>query len=256
MSVHTRHAGLAAGGSGGGGQAQDATSQRSRAYAPSVRKKDPNDVVDDFGELAKDSLITWQQMCNQLGDAGLKKNASVDAFLNVVIGWESFLSDWHIAAINRDSSAFTAEAEQWIKRRMAERPALAPLLSLAIPKHPDLALVRDLLDPTGRNIALWPKAKWIERATKELVNPYRAKVTAVSDRDHRLIDAAVQVRNCVAHRSRAATVAMNDALGKLSGGDAVLRRGARRQRSKLDPVTPTSDPRSGRCGVLRMAADG
>jgi hypothetical protein len=192
-----------------------------------VRKKDPNDVVDDFGELAKDSLLTWQQMCNQLGDAGLKKNASVDAFLNVVIGWESFLSDWHIAAINRDSSAFTAEAEQWIKRRIAERPALAPLLSLAIPKHPDLALVRDLLDPTGRNIALWPKAKWIERATKELVDPYRAKVTAVSDRDHKLIDAAVQVRNCVAHRSRAATVAMNDALVKLSGGDGALRRGAR-----------------------------
>jgi hypothetical protein len=111
---------------------------------------------------------------------------------------------------------------------MAEKPALAPLLSLSIPKHPDLALVRELLDPTGRNIALWPKAKWIERASKQLVNPYRVKVTAVPDRDHKLIDAAVQIRNCVAHRSRAAAVAMNDALVKLSGGDAVLRRGARR----------------------------
>jgi hypothetical protein len=121
-------------------------------------KKDPNDVVDDFRELANDSLHTWQQMCNQLGDAGLKKNASVDAFLNVVIGWESFLSDWHIAAINRDSSALTEDLEQWIKGRLAEKPALALLLSLSIPKHPDLALVRELLDPTGRNVALWPRS--------------------------------------------------------------------------------------------------
>jgi hypothetical protein len=50
--------------------------------------------------------------------------------------------------------------------------------------------------------------KWIERADKQLVNPYRAKVTAVPDRDHKLIDAAVQIRNCVAHRSRAATMAI------------------------------------------------
>jgi hypothetical protein len=103
------------------------------------------------------------------------------------------------------------------------------LLSLSI-KHPDLALVRELLDPTGRNIALWPKEKWLDRAKKELADPYLAKVLAVTNGDHKLIDAAVQVRNGIAHRSRAATVAMNDAIVRLSSRDAVLRLNARRVR--------------------------
>ena len=44
-----------------------------------MRKKDPNGVVDDFKKLADESLVTWQKMCGQLGDAGLEKTASGDA---------------------------------------------------------------------------------------------------------------------------------------------------------------------------------
>jgi len=35
----------------------------------------------------------------------------VDGFLNAAIGWESFRSDWHIAAINRDSGPFVGDLQ-------------------------------------------------------------------------------------------------------------------------------------------------
>ncbi len=76
-----------------------------------MRKQNPNDVVEDFQVLIAASLSTWTQMCAQISGNELRKNASVDALLNAAIGWESFLSDWHIAAINRDSGPFVVDLQ-------------------------------------------------------------------------------------------------------------------------------------------------
>lgn len=191
-----------------------------------MRKKNPNDVIDDFKDLAASSLSTWTQMCEQITGNELKKNASVDAFLNVAIGWESFLSDWHIAAINRDSSAFVADLEARAEASLIGRgwTGLRGRVTLSIPKHPSLDLVRDLIDPDGGNISFGDKDKWCARAERELSDPYRSNVLALPDRDHRLIRAVVAVRDCIAHRSQKASDAMNAALGNLAHADNSLRR--------------------------------
>jgi hypothetical protein len=44
-----------------------------------------------------------------------KPNGSVDALLNVAIGWESFLSEWHMAATNRKSTAFVADLQNRVE---------------------------------------------------------------------------------------------------------------------------------------------
>src|SRR4051794_35578274 len=107
-----------------------------------MRKKNPNDVIDDFKDFAATSVSTWAQMCGQISGNELKKNASVDAFLTVAIGWESFLSDWHIAAINRDSSAFAADLQVRVDASLSGRgwSGLKGRVNLSVPKHPSLEL--------------------------------------------------------------------------------------------------------------------
>jgi hypothetical protein len=190
-----------------------------------MRKKNPNDVIDDFRALVSSSLATWTEMCAQISGNDLRKNASVDAFLNAAIGWESFLSDWHIAAINRDSSNFAADLQRRVGESVTSRwPGLGGRIALSIPKHPSLDLVREILDPEGGNLSFGARDKWRDRANRELCDPYRARVLAVTDRDHRLIRSVVAIRDCIAHRSQKASDGMNEALSNLSVADGALRR--------------------------------
>jgi hypothetical protein len=190
-----------------------------------MRKQNPNDVVDDFKDLIAASLLTWTQMCAQISGNELRKNASVDAFLNAAIGWESFLSDWHIAAINRDSGPFVGDLQTRIEQSVVGRwPGVGGRISLSIPTHPSLELVRELIDPEGGNISFGGRNKWRDRVQRELNDPYRARVLALSDRDHHLIAAVVAIRDCVAHRSKKSSDAMNSALTNLAHADRALRR--------------------------------
>jgi hypothetical protein len=191
-----------------------------------VRKKNPNDVIDDYVELASDSLSTWKDVCAALSSAPLKKRVSADAFLNVAIGWESFVSDWHLAAINRDSSAFAAHLETRAKNRLrGEFPGLVTegLVRVDLPKHPSLDLVKTLVDPDGANVAMGDRSKWRTRVEAELCDPYKVKVLSLGAGDHKLIGAVVGIRNCLAHRSTRATDTMNDRLSALASRDRDLR---------------------------------
>jgi hypothetical protein len=165
-------------------------------------------------------------MCGQISGNELKKNASADAFLSVALGWESFVSDWHIAAINRGSAAFAADLQARVEASLSGRgwSGLNGRVNLSIPKHPSLELVRELIDPESGNISFGDKEKWRDRARRELCDPYKAAILALNDRDHRLIRAVVAVRDCIAHRSKKASDAMNGALALLASADSALRR--------------------------------
>ncbi len=190
-----------------------------------MRKQNPNDVVEDFQVLIAASLSTWTQMCAQISGNELRKNASVDALLNAAIGWESFLSDWHIAAINRDSGPFVVDLQARVEQSVVGRwPGVRSRIALSIPAHPSLELVRELIDPDGGNISFGNRDKWIDRVQKQLNDPYCARVLALPDRDHRLIAAVVAIRDCIAHRSKKASDAMNAALANLAHADRALRR--------------------------------
>lgn len=72
-----------------------------------ARKRDPDDEVDRFLASVVASLDLWSRTQHALesSDLGLRKVASLDAFVRIAVEWEGFRSRWHIAAINRDSSA-------------------------------------------------------------------------------------------------------------------------------------------------------
>lgn len=191
-----------------------------------MRKRNPNDVIDDFQDLLATSLANWRLMCAQVSGNDLRKNASVDTFLNAAIGWESFLSDWHIAAINRDSTNFVASLTARVEQSVTGSwPGLKGRLSVSIPKHPSLDLIREIVDPEGGNLSFGKKGRWTERAKSDLADPYKTNVLAVPATDQQLILAVVTIRDCISHRSQKSSDAMNDALAQLKRADAELRRG-------------------------------
>lgn len=217
-----------------------------------MRKKNPNDVIDDYKELLDDSLDTWRKVCAALDRAELKKRVSADSFLNAAIGWESFISDWHIAAINRSSSAFAQQLSLRAKESLRSRyPGLVEngLVKIELPKHPALDLVKTLADPEGANLSMGDRARWRKRAEEELCDPYKAQVLAITTRDHKLIAAAVGIRNCLAHRSTRSADEMNERLKTLENYDRQLRPPAGRRISPsgighyLNAQTSTWSPR-------------
>lgn len=196
-----------------------------------MRKQNPNDVLDAFlGEL-DDSIDTWRRLRVNVGVSGdLAKRVSIDAFQRAAVAFEGFRSDWHVAAINRDSGHFKADLVQRVEQSVTGRwKGLAGLVQIDLPKHPSLGIIRSLLDPDGQNVSLGSSAAWTKRAEEHLCTPYRDAVLALPRKDLLLIDAVVSVRNLVSHGSEKASNEMNRALRQLHGHhDPDLRRGTNR----------------------------
>ncbi len=182
-----------------------------------VRKQNPSDVVDAFVSTLSESLATWTGLRRAVGESGpLAKQASVDAFLRAAVAFETLRSDWHVAAINRDSSAFKVDLASRVEQSVRGRwPSLVGRVRIDLPAHPSLSVVRQLLDPLGRNVSLSDAATWKDRAFRELANPYRDRVLALPREDDLLVNGVIAIRDLLVHRSQAASDAMNAALAAL-----------------------------------------
>jgi hypothetical protein len=193
-----------------------------------ARKKDPNDVLDAFhAELAAAEGL-WTTVRQSIGTTGdVAKQLSVAFFLRMALAFEVFRSDWHLAAINRDSTQLKETLNDKLKARVDT--ALATRVRVELPTHPSLQLIRELLDPSERNISLPDMASWRSKADDHLVDPWRAKVYGITGADAKLIDAVIALRNLLAHESTDASNTANEALRSLSNSqDAGLRRGEHR----------------------------
>jgi hypothetical protein len=139
-----------------------------------MRKQNPNDVVDAFLTTLNKSLATWGGVRHAVGESGpLAKQASIDAFLRAAVAFETFRSDWHVAAINRHSSAFKTDLANRVGQSVSGRwPGLVGRVRIDLPAHPSLSIVKHMLDPRGRNISLSDAATWKDRASRELADPY------------------------------------------------------------------------------------
>jgi hypothetical protein len=83
-------------------------------------------------------------------------------------------------------------------------------VQVVIPRQLDLARVRDLLDPMGRNISFGDH--WADAARDQLIPRFALKVTSLPPADFRLVSACEKLRNAIVHRSAASVAEMNDAL--------------------------------------------
>jgi hypothetical protein len=179
-----------------------------------VRKRDPDDEVDRFVAAVGASLDLWERTQSALesSDLELRKVASLDAFVRIAVGWEGFRSRWHIAAINRDSSAYRVDVERRFRAsiKSGRFGELDPFVHVVLPAQLSVATVQRLLDPLGRNISFGDK--WTDRAGEELATQYAAKVRSLSPADLRLVTACEKIRNAIVHRSPSSVDEMNTAL--------------------------------------------
>lgn len=178
------------------------------------RTSNPNDEIEAFEAKVDASLDLWArtQDALRLADLALRKTVSLDAFLRVAVAWEGFRSDWHLAAINRNTAAYRADLERRFGEhvRSTRFANIEPFVQVVIPRQLDLARVRDLLDPLGRNISFGDH--WADTARHQLVPRFALKVTSLPPADFRLVSACEKLRNAIVHRSAASVAEMNDAL--------------------------------------------
>jgi hypothetical protein len=182
---------------------------------------DPNDVIEDFAEVIASLQATYDALLGAARTDALKKQVSVDVFLRAAVSFESFRSEWHIAAINQDASRFRECVQTSIRGTVSgarEYRGAAPRIVLDIPRYPSVAVIREIVDPLGRNVAFGDVAGWKARARRELVDKYANRVLALTDRRASLINSTVAIRNCIAHRSASSLREMNDALVRLPAG--------------------------------------
>ena len=179
-----------------------------------ARKLDPDDEIDHFLATAEASLVLWgrTQRALKSSDLELRKVVSLDAFVRVAVEWEVFRSRWHIAAINRDSSAYRADVESRFRAsiKSGRFGELEPSVQLVLAAQLSVPTIQRLIDPLGRNISFGDK--WTDRARAELATQYAAKVRLLPPADFRLVAACEKIRNAIVHRSMGSVNEMNIAL--------------------------------------------
>jgi hypothetical protein len=163
------------------------------------------------------------------GRAPLNEDAE-NAFLRVVIAWESFLSDWLMSAVVRDPSAlgakFQAELEEWTARKYgltvqqhhgASLTALKTSLHFSSPSYEE---VRQLMDPRGRNIEFDGLREFRGRAEAMVGPTYAVRARSALPQRGRptdgVVEAATSIRNWLAHRSQYSRSVMQSRLAALA----------------------------------------
>lgn len=182
-----------------------------------ARTRDPDDEVNQFISDVTASLDLWRrtQAALMSSDLDLRKVASLDAFLRVAVEWEGFRSRWHVAAINRDSSAYRADLERRFRISVKDGRfgSLEPYVHIALSSQLSVATVQRFLDPFGRNISFGDK--WTDRAQAELAARFAGKVRSLSPADLLLVSACEKIRNAIVHKSSSSVDEMNTALAVL-----------------------------------------
>lgn len=178
-----------------------------------MRKKNPNAMIDDFQAFVDVNLTEWLELQSLVADRRLLLHRlTLDAFLQAAIVWETFKSDWHIACINRDASVYAADAQRRLVSAAANIRISSKFVTLALPKHPSLEVLGQLLDPEGGNLGLGTYSKWRGRADAHLIPKYRLALGSWGLGEVALNDAVTATRDCIVHRSPKAVRALNDAL--------------------------------------------
>jgi hypothetical protein len=152
-------------------------------------------------------------------NAWLSPPAAVDArrllaensFLRLAIGWDVFVSDWFIGCASHDTTRFRRTLESRMLPDLqsvltksvlqAHLPKAQPPTS-TLARQPGLKVVRDLLDPAGRNLEFDSLQRLIQEAADKLAPRYAkraASLPAMGMAD--VIEPTIKIRNAIGHRS-------------------------------------------------------
>jgi hypothetical protein len=173
-----------------------------------------------FVDVLDNGAAVWESSASAPRER--RKTAAEDIFLRFVVGWEAFVSEWFIGCVNRDATRYKRTIEQrmnnWLqteaRRQYPRYKATFPAPTLSLKRHPNLEEVRELLDPREGNIEFHTFGDLVERANQELAPRYGTRTSVLLNAGaDEIVDAALAIRNALAHRSRRAVREMNQRVG-------------------------------------------
>jgi hypothetical protein len=173
---------------------------------------------DAFSDVLVDGTAVWSGLPAST-PAARRKTAAEDVMLRAVVAWESFVSEWFVGCVNHDAGRLRQRmlktVNAWAAKELARSdfgtwPVALGSATSSLPRQPKLEVVRQLLDPGGRNIEFRDTASLAQRAHRDLAPRFATQArTLISSGAAELIDAALAIRNLLAHRSRQSVITLN-----------------------------------------------
>ncbi|MCA9526001.1 MAG: hypothetical protein KC549_06850 [Myxococcales bacterium] len=200
-----------------------------------MNKANPTEVAQGYAADLGDLKVYYNRVSTSLSGTAHEKTdiatLAENTLLAAAVGLETFLSDWVLAAINKDASGFIAHEKNRIRTSITDKFGAwhAGAVEFEPGKHVKLTDLRSILDPDGWNLSFKDFETFKQRADQRLAPTYRAKIAALTASDGLAFDAVKAMRNFMAHRSPASKATMNDGLIAV-GGDATIRDMGRSER--------------------------
>jgi hypothetical protein len=189
-------------------------------------------------------IVALQEAClsaRRAGTAAEKNRGAEDSFFRVASELETFLSQWLIRCVSIDSSTFAETSERrasnaakdllwsdWLtsKRLWTRKDDLIVTVDFALGRKLRLEKAMALLGREDDNFTFGGAADFKRNARELLAPAYADRLAMLSDRNDRILDATVAIRNVIAHRSDRAVQRMNQVLSS-----AHLPQGVRRSQN-------------------------
>lgn len=176
---------------------------------------------DTFTRVLQNAQGAWSSSASV--PLARRKTIAEDIVLRSVVGWETFISDWFIGATSHDTTKMRQALERklntWLEQEVQRSsysrwPIKLPSAKVDLLRQPRVGVVRELLDRHGRNLEFADTQELVTRGSVELASKYATRTqTLMSSGVHEVIDAALAIRNVLAHRSPSSVERLNGQIG-------------------------------------------
>lgn len=149
-----------------------------------ARTKSLKKLANDYVAALENAGATW----GEVAGTRRRKTVAEDIFLRMAVGWEEFVSEWFIGALNHDATRYRARQEQKLKAwldaavkhskyaQFAEffRP---PVMSIG--GIPRVAVVKRLLVPREGNLSFHSYEELRKRSADCLARKFAERVERI-----------------------------------------------------------------------------
>jgi hypothetical protein len=189
-----------------------------------MRKSNPDNVRTDFAtELT--ALIAYFERVRQAVSGSVHEKAdssrlAESVFVSAYVAFEGFTSNLFIAYLNRDPTLFQQSFDTRIRTSVTEKfsPWHSARVNFSNIRHINVDALREIIDPSQKNMTFRSAAFMKQRAADWLAAPYRNRLHGLTAHDDRLIDTAREIRNYISHRSDSSHQEMNLHLNTIDQG--------------------------------------
>jgi hypothetical protein len=167
----------------------------------------PDNVAFAFIESTRDALTQWQvvdQALTPQAPLAVRRRAASDAALGLAVSWETFISDWLVAAINREPSQYIANLTARVKNTVVtegivpEEALSEQLLSVS---RLNMSSIRSIIAPDGANVAIPDYRSLRSKSQRWLTPTYRTRIDNINGRTYAPIRPLRLIRNILSHHS-------------------------------------------------------